>query len=467
MQSIHISDSNNSPAIFFNTGLDSRSFARTKMSQNLIEPGYIVKPDGSHEVWKAAGVEETDGIMQVWGPLFNGKRLDLLINEISSLTQEDASINALQAIALWIKAKMFLGDTRSVFNPGAAFICADNSKSAYPKDSVFFSPENLSNRCLFIEGTEVDRFNSPDLLGLEAAAFCAGVMLYIIFAKTHPYPERTIFQDMREGIFMPMHLAVPDLDEKLSGLIQSALMLPVASKKPMMSAIDILTEILKILVNDENKLTAFSSLFQTVSAEKSKQIETEKNRYLLKQNGYVRTKRFIIRNKTILTGAVITLIFLLIIVFSTIDNRNHRPTTAGMYSDSVVFAYFNAFSNLDHMFMEACLWGADRSDLNAAISLFALVRTRQAYEFSIPNPVPAAVWRDNGGELPSPNVFGVTDLTVTHIGGSDENGLIIYRAEYMVWSFIEDYPLIRSDIITLRLDRRNNWRITEILRTER
>ncbi len=60
MQRIYLSNIEEKQAICFDTGLDPRSFARTKMSQSLIECGYIVYPDGSREVWKPSSVNEVN-----------------------------------------------------------------------------------------------------------------------------------------------------------------------------------------------------------------------------------------------------------------------------------------------------------------------------------------------------------------------------------------------------------------------
>jgi hypothetical protein len=92
---------------------------------------------------------------------------------------------------------------------------------------------------------------------------------------------------------------------------------------------------------------------------------------------------------------------------------------------------------------------------------------RQAYEYAAgPLLIPAQEWRDNGGDLPAPNVFGVTDLTFLHISGYEDAGIIIYRTDYLLWTPNEQ-AINRSDVLTLRLDRRNNWRIVDITRTER
>jgi hypothetical protein len=383
-------------------------------------------------------------------------------------SKQAAQQAALQAVAFWIRAKMLLGDTRTSSNPGAALFCAeDGTAPGQKRGAVFFAPEHLSNRCLLIEGLETDRYNCPDLTGMESAAFCAALMLYLILASVHPYPNATIYQDMREGIFLPPHLAAAGLDKKMSDLILAALLLPVEKKRTSKSGSDILAGFLEILMDRENRTAELSSFFNTLTAEENARIEKERKQYFFRQNIIVKTRRFAVQNKYAIIGIVIGLLFVLFIFFSTTKSFSQRPTTAGMASDTVIMAYFDAFSSLNHLFMETCVMGADKTDINAAAGLYAITRTREAYEpTTTPSLIPARVWKENGGELPAPNVFGVTDLKITYLAGSEEDNMILYRAEYMLWSPSDDYAIRRSDVITLMRDRRKNWRITEILRTE-
>jgi len=461
---VHISNVDNNPAMCFDTGLDPRSFARTKMSQSLIEPGYVVKADGSHDVWKAAGVNEINGSMRVYGPLFQGKRLDLLLDEINSesLGNKDKSAlkkEAINAIVAWIKAKMFLGETRSAFNPSASF--------ASPDGSVFFAPEYLSNRCLYLEGILQDTYNCPDLLGINASAFCAGLMLYKVFAGVHPYSGPEIYQDMREGVFLPANLAVPELNKELAELIQAALLLPVDKKhvsqknNVIKSGIDILTKLLVILLSNE-------ALIAELPKERAEQIEKEKKGFITKQNIIVRTRRFAVSNKYLLIGIVIGLSFVLFLTFSTLKTISLRLTTQGMTSENVVGFYYDAFSSLNHELMEACVQNAGKTDIIAALNLMAVYKQRQVYEMAPKLAViQAKNWRASGGELPAPDVFGVTDLTIEYIGGDENEGLIFYRANYKLWSPSENFARIRSDRLMLKRDKRKNWRIVEIERTEK
>ena len=457
--------------ICFDTGLDPRSFARTKMSQSLIEPGFVVFPDGTHKEWKAAGVIEIESsifgngsqdgsCMRVFGQIASGKRLDLLLDECtpSETDLSSARQTALQAVISWIRAKLFIGDTKTALNPGASFIL---------ENGVFFAPEHLANRCLFIEDSKPDYYNSPDLSGINAAAFCAGIMLYKIFTGDLPYKSGEMYQDMREGIFLPPSLAVPEMESKLSELIKAALLLPAEKNQSNKTGTEILTQLLEVLTAAKTETAGISVFYRTVTEEEKTLIEKEKKNYYLKQNSVTVTKRFVTRNKGALIGAGIGAFFFLIITISIIQSIARRPTTEGLTSGGVIVSYYEAFSKLDHIFMSACVQGADKSDINAAASFFAVTKARQAYENTTDALlIPAQEWLENGGELPAKDVFGVTNLTLDFLSGSEQDGLITYRVNYLLWTPHEQ-SVNRTDTLTLRRDRRGNWRITDIQRIER
>ena len=459
MQNIYVSDFDGKPAVCFDTGLDPRSFARTKMSQSLIEPGYVVHPDGAKETWKALGVNEVDGFMRVWGTPLHGERLDKILEEEPQA--------ALQAVTFWIRAKLFLGDEDSTLHPGAVFInCADGGDSGNEKGSVFFTPENLSQRCLLFEGLELNRYSCPDLKGMEASAFCASAMLYKILSKSYPYPDNAnIFQDMREGIFLPPDFTAPGLNKELCDLIHSALLLPVARKRTSASGTDILGNLLKILMTKEGSIVPVSSLFNQLSESENAKLVKEKRSFSLRQNTAVKARRFVTRNKPVLLGVAIAAAFFIFIGINIARGNSRRPTTAGLTSDTVVSSYYEALSSLDHLYMEACVLGADRGDINIAANLFAISKVRQSYEVNFNSAIiPAKLWQDNGGELPAPNVFGITDLTILLLAGNETENTVAYRAEYLLWFPSEQLPSSRSDELTLTRHR-GNWRITEIKRT--
>jgi len=161
-------------------------------------------------------------------------------------------------------------------------------------------------------------------------------------------------------------------------------------------------------------------------------------------------------------------LFVLFLAFSTIKTISLRTTTQGMTSENVVGFYYDAFSSLNHELMEACVQNAGKADIIAALNLLAVYKQRQAYEMAPKLAViQAKNWRASGGELPAPDVFGVTDLTIEYIGGDENEGLIFYRVNYNLWSPSDDFVRVRSDRLMLKRDRRNNWRIVEIERTEK
>jgi hypothetical protein len=490
MLRIHISDVNEKQAVCFDTGLDPRSFARTKMSQCLIEPGYIVYPDGSNTVWKASGVNELDGYMRVWGTPFSGERLDIMINNMINLPKqaqdqaEQRQKAAFQAVVYWMRAKLLIGETHSALNPGAAFVsCSDSGE--YQKGSVFFTPESLSQRCLLVEGASytavmrsgvseareniqsaLDRYNCPDLKDTEAAAFCAGTMLYTVLAKAHPYPDiENIFQDMREGNFIPPKLAIPGINKELGELINSALLLPVAAKKPSVSGAVILGSFLKILMNKEEGVANISSLCSPLSKEEEGKFLKEKNSYIKNQNFTVKSKRFILQHKFAIMGITVAVLFVLFVVVSMVRAGQSRKTTEGMSPVTVINEYYEAFSNLNHQFMEMCIYGASKNDIDVAANFFVVTKVRQAYEPGEQASIMSArVWKQTGGELPAPNVFGITDLKIKFLSGSESDGLIMFRADYLLWFPTEKTASSRTDELTLKRIK-GNWRITEINRT--
>jgi hypothetical protein len=489
MMRIHISDVNEKQAVCFDTGLDPRSFARTKMSQCLIEPGYIVHPDGSNTVWKASGVNELDGYMRVWGSPFSGERLDMLLSAINTPKQtpeqaEQRQKAALQAVVYWMRAKLLIGETHSALNPGAAFVsCSDGGE--HQKGSVFFTPESLSQRCLLVEGagytavmrsgvselrsnvpSALDRYNCPDLKDTDASAFCAGTMLYTVLAKTHPYPDtENIYQDMREGVFIPPKLAIPGINKELCELINAALLLPVAAKKTAMSGAVILANLLKILMNKEEGVTDISLLCNPLPKEEEEKFLKERSKFVKKQNLVIRSKRFCIRHKYAIMGVTVAVLFVLFVVVSMTKVRQGRQTTAGMSPETVLNEYYEAFSNLNHQYMEECIYGASKNDIDVASNFFVVTKVRQVYEPGERSTVVSArVWKQTGGTLPAPNVFGVTDLTITPLGGNEDDGLVVFRADYLLWFPTEKTASSRSDELTLKRIR-GNWRITEINRT--
>jgi hypothetical protein len=455
MRRIGICEIEGKPALCFDTGLDSRSFAQAKFAQHFTEPGYIAYSDGSIELWKAQGIIEAEGTMRIYGPLFKGESLESLVEQESGA--------ALQAVISFIRSKLFLGERRAPSDPNKVFAAMpSNGESSHPKGCVFFAPETLSTRCLMAEGVKDSFYACPYLQDAQAAAFSAGAMLYRILAGANPFHGETFLQDMKEGVFMPVRFAAPGLDEGLSSLIQDALLLP-AGTGTEKNGDELLSGLLKTLSRDGNEVEA-ASFFRQLSEEENTLLAAEKERFVKRKNVTVKANRFVTRNKTALMGIAAAMIAVFFITRSLRISRAGLPTTKGMNTVEVILGYYDAFGELDHGFMEACVKGADKSDINMVVNLFVLNKVRQAYSSNFNSViVSAAEWKEQGGQLPDPGAFGVTDLSVVLLSVSEDDAPVRYAVNYTLWLPNEDAPSHRKDELTLTRIR-GNWRITEIKR---
>jgi hypothetical protein len=460
-------------ALGFDTGLDSRSFAQAKLAQLITEPGLIVCPaEGPRRIewWKASGVLEVSGAgdkptMVVWGPLFEGERLDLLLDEY-----EHGNIpfdKVLAAISAWIQAILALGENPPAvvsLRPCAATIAQKGGSET----SVFFAPPSLAQRCI----TSAHEWHvHPDLDGMNGAAFTAAAMLYRLFTGgTPPFSadnESILHQDMREGNFLPLRFAVPGLNGRLSALMQEALD-PVQGNKAKL-----LGEIAAVLQTD-------GPLIQDLAEAERLLLEKEKAQFLKIKTASVKTRRFVARNSAILLGCAAALVAAVFIAVSIAQSRSRLPSTAGMEPVQVIESYYNAIGELDHQMMEACVFGgAGKDDINMVINLFVINKTRQAYELrKAPSIISAREWQQGGEWDIDTQVFGVTDLHITLNQSTEETQ---YRVDYIFWvsallsgepeTAIADNrqprPYYRSDAVTLvrkKEKRKFNWRITEIKR---
>ncbi|MDR2951678.1 MAG: hypothetical protein LBU82_00390, partial [Treponema sp.] len=381
MRRVNIRDIEGKPALCFDTGLDSRSFAQAKIAQRFAELGYIAYPDGTIELWKASGIIELDDSMIMWGPPFKGENLETLV--------EEGNGAALRAVVSFIRSKLFLGETQASSDPNKAFIaCSDEGESTHPKGCVFFAPETLSARCLLAEGIKDSLYACPYLQDAQAAAFSAGALLYKILAGTRPFSGENFLEDMKEGFFLPVRFAASGLDEKLSSLIQDALLLP-AGKGTETDGDSILSGLLETLTRGGNEAEA-AFFFKPLTDEENALLAAEKERFIKRKNVTVKTNRFVTRNKTALLGTAAALIAVFFIARSMIANRASLPTTKGMAPVEVIDGYYKAFGTLDHTFMEACVKGADKSDVSMVINLFVINKVRQAYSSNFSSAIVSA-----------------------------------------------------------------------------
>jgi len=487
---IFLFDVEGQKALGFDTGLDSRAFARAKFAQFITEPGFIVSINGqppSVKLWKVSGVMErkaADGqsAMVVWGPApFSStaseeKRLDLLINDVEKRDK------ALAAISLWIRAILALGEKfQAPLWPCAALVGEGGSSG-----EVFFAPPGIATHCLMAK--DQNKFNNryvhPSLNGMNAAAFTAAAMLYRIFAGVSAFSaedEIILHEDMREGNFLPVKLAAPGLRDDLAALMQSALYQGVKNNIGLPNGTRLLEELIAILRPDDKTIPAASFITRLSEAD-ALAIDKEKTQYLKTKTASVNTKRFVRRNAVVLLCGFAAVVIAALIANSIIRGRS-ALTTAGMEPIQVIESYYNAFEKLDHQWMDACVINkAGKDDINTVINLFVMDKMRQAYGLNIRSSfIPAKEWLENGGGQTSFQVFGVTDMQITdnseQVTGNRE---IHYRVDYTLWvpgeaaeeseirretddQYVPPEAIRRTDYITL-IQKKGNWRISEIKR---
>ncbi|GHV87301.1 hypothetical protein AGMMS50255_5970 [Spirochaetia bacterium] len=446
-------------ALGFDTGLSSQAFAQAKLVQFITQEGLIVYPDGKTEPWKPSAVIERQGqngdppSMVIWGPDFKGERFDLLLGN------EKRRDEALDALRLWIEARSSAKFAKTAGQ--TAYPETDPQISLWPAGTlvnlasgvVLFPPEGLVIRSFQAEGGTAWLEGAESLVNTELAAedaesFTAGAILYRIMSGALPFPNRDrdlLHQDIREGVFLPLRLAAPGLDEKTTGLVEKAI---ASSKNTSVFAAEArgrrslssspekvrpgLDEFRELLgpVHSRGVL----SFFHILNEAEQVKIAEEREQFQKKKNLTVNTRRFVIRNAALIMGICAAVIGAALITRSIVINKASLPTTAGMESVEVVQSYYGAFGDMDHDLMDACvIQKAGKGDIEMVMNFFVINRVRQAYESTGPTTIPAQKWLDSGAGPTKLQVFGVSDLEIRKTGGNESGDEIHYRSSYILW----------------------------------
>jgi hypothetical protein len=523
-------------ALGFDTGLSAQAFAQAKLAQFITQEGVIVYADGKIEAWKPSAVIEhqrpdeaerpedapaqspAPGVMVIWGPDFKGERFDLLFKdeargELTAARQDQA----LDALRLWIEvrsAAKLSAENPTKFPANPVKLPAENPAQLssgnpvlplYPAGAlvdlaanrILFPPERLVMRSLQAEGDDAwldgaESLVNPELPVEDAEAFTAGAILYRILSGMPPFPNRDrdlLHQDIREGVFLPARLAAPGLDEKIAALVDQAI---ASSRNASEKKRPSLTEFGELLgpVHSRKARSFFRSLDEAEAAK----LAEEKEQFQKKKELAVNTRRFVIRNISIITGICVAVLIAVLIARSIVVSQASLPTTAGMESAEVIQSYYGAFGDMDHTLMDACvIKKAGKGDIEMVTNLYVMSRVRQAYESSAGTSISAQQWIDSGAQPTESQVFGVSDLDIRKIRGDESSDEIRYRASFILWlpaqmgspagdnnaESIEDEPIDDfnmprmeaelpkgypfTDELTL-IRHKGNWRIAEIVR---
>jgi hypothetical protein len=460
----------------FDTGLNALAFAQAKLAQFITQAGYIVHADTSVETWQPQGVLEREipggreKTMVIWGPLFHGERLDLLIAD------DKRRDKALDALRHWVRARLVLEaqGLPSFPCPGGGFYGTEGS--------FLFPPDRLVKRSLEAEAAWTSGAESwvhPDLQGGEAAAFAGGAMLYRIFCGKAPFPQENtdvLRQDEREGVFEPLHLAAPGLNGELAQLITETLS-PVnalkGKKRPALNDFE-------ALLGPPGSKEA-GSFFRPLDKETAARLDQEREQFNKKVEIKVKTKRFMVRNASVIGASVAAVLILSLVIRGFIKNQAELPTTQGMAPLEVAASYYGAFGPLDHTLMDACVINkAGKNDIEMVTNLYVLSRVRQAYELTASKYMSAQEWLDSGSPPVQGMVFGVSDLRLDERKKDAQE--IVLGASYTLWlprsmtQTEQDTPsevpedqspqgFSYNDELRLVLHK-NAWRIAEITRKD-
>jgi hypothetical protein len=392
--------------------------------------------------------------MHIWGPAFAGTRLDAIL-----ATDE----HTLDALCHWIAAYLYMGNHNAEIAvwPAGAFIANDGT--------VLFPPEWLVHRNAEAEGvwqSGAEKWIHPDRTGTAAAAFTAAALAYRVFCGTAPFTAadtNVLRQDIREGVFLPAHLAAPGLDAALATYITGVLS---GKSRELVQ--------LRSIIGDSSRISDF---FQPVTQAEQTKLDREKMRFSRKQHARVKGQRFLTRNTTILAGIGIAVLSIALLAGTLIKDRANQPTTAGMQPVDVVKTYYDSIGTLDHVMMDACVLKnkTAKADITMVSSFYVITKMRQSYEVNSPPVVlPAQKWLDDGPDTYSTMldgqllVFGVSDLSIEPQDTDASDGQLSFYATYRIWepgsADDPDPPLARfvscSDKLRLVLYK-GAWRIAD------
>jgi len=416
----------------FDTGLASRDFARTKMAQSVPQPGYIIYPDGKVDIWQSEGVTPrgsgTDETIVFWGSRFPGER-------VSELVKSNNKDEALDTFRFWLKARIVLEERYAraeevAFSGLSGALIIHKENDLFPFGTVFFPPADLFKRSAEAEA-EIE-WTHPDLAGAEEISFCAGAMLYRIFCGVDAFSGASIdqiHQNMREGVFLPLNLAMPALEPEMSVLIGKS----IGSKKNGESAKRPTPNEIKEFVGIPSPISKqVSSWLRILNTNEIAKINAERERYIKKNALTVKTRRFVTRNRIIITVSIAVLVFIALIARDIIKNRS-EDITKGMNPVEVAETYYNAFGDLNHVAMENCVKGkAGKEDIDMVTNFFVISRVRQAYEIYSVTSISAQKWIDEGRPDTDKIVFGITDLKISGFSMNENNAKL--TAEYILWA---------------------------------
>jgi hypothetical protein len=447
-------DRNGTTLLGINTGIPANSPSLRKLAGQRRQSGWIAR-NGSLETWTPAGFVEHEGRVHVYGPLFEGRTFDELINDESS--------NRIESVARVADALAALEANEIVppaFHTRGFVVADDGAVLVLPPDilGAIRDHQDYAERI-----ARMERFIHPDRSNAENASFAIAASTYYVLTGTFPYTgtdEEELHARTRAADPLPANMRVIGIRDDISQTLQEQLA-PQDDKPPLPPS-------------------DWASLLRTWQKEGTTRALTDEEREAAEQQAQQRNERiersFRRREGMRRNGRKALIIAAIVIIVGSVPatiirNALAPRATAGLPPAEVVTVFYTSINSLDHMTMEDAVIDNAAVELTREVTnLFVLDRQRMSVEMES-GFVDAAAWRDAGmptlsnGRVP----YGVYGLELETLPAPD--GEVWFRASYERW--VPDYDnaeitgrtgilgLDNVDIVRLRQDRREDWVIYE------
>lgn len=399
------------------TSVTARGFGARRLASATRRGGHLVVDDRLTP-WPVERLVEFEGTFYLCGPWVDGATL----SELAASTALPAPDGPGASVPAWFGA---------VCN-AAALAERHEDLDLPPADSLLITPDH---RVLLLDadflaalrestpyparGTSILRYEDPRRERRAALAYRTAALLYHLVtgvALCDPTTEAEALACHEGGLTTPMRRMRPELSERAVSTIQAALADPKSNPEAHLKALCDLAHDTEII--DAIDAAEHDRRLASVTA-----VDERRRRR--------RTVREFFRTQSGRIVLVVTaLAFISIIPINMIRQATRMPETAGMEPASVVGAWYDAWTALDHILMEGATVDDAGADIIREVSnVFVIQRVQlaQTFESSI---VAAPDWLAAGrpeGVIP----YGVTDVEIFMRSRGESEAVV--EASYTIW----------------------------------
>ena len=428
-----------------------------------LQPGYLVSGNVI-DTWKPLGLKEIDGIIYLYGPYAEGRTIEAILDHEPQSALEFATRLG-RVYALLSERSLELPPVQT---NGILFL---------EDGGVLILPPKILERLRSVQIEEArfqtyEMFNHPDLEGERSVTFSLGVILYRVVTGAFPFSsedEVELHSQMRSLQVTPPNYKSTTLNPVLSDGIMQAL---------DSGSTDITIGELYARLGDVVR----EGMHFTISEEEQTRLRTDGERIETRSRSAYRRRRYLERNGRRIAFIGIGAAVFIAVATSMIINLTKPRVTLGMGPSEVVELFYTSITALDHAGVEdSVAKRVARAEINEAINLYVVTRTRVANEGSS-GLVDPADWNSAGRPALDEGIslYGVDRLEIKLIESRvprSETEQQMFEVTYNKWEMdlSEDLTYLirganakvssRRDIVALAFDG-TYWMITEIERIE-